>query len=142
MLMKQAIDTVYLPQLRELIDLLRSNATKWANIPMLAKTHGQPASPTRLGKEIYVFVYRLEEELDRLLHLPVKGKFGGATGNMNAHFVAYPSINWKQFATDFLTNHLHIERESFTTQISNYDSLGAILDCLKRINHNHDRHES
>ncbi len=134
MLMKQAIDTVYLPQLRELIDLLRSNATKWANIPMLAKTHGQPASPTRLGKEIYVFVYRLEEELDRLLHLPVKGKFGGATGNMNAHFVAYPSINWKQFATDFLTNHLHIERESFTTQISNYDSLGAILDCLKRIN--------
>lgn len=134
MLTKQALETVYLPLLEEMIDALRDRATEWANIPMLAKTHGQPASPTRLGKELYVFVYRLEEELKVLKNIPVKGKFGGATGNLNAHHVAYPNIDWPSFAKDFLENHLGIKREVYTTQISNYDSLAALMDSMRRIN--------
>ncbi|MFA6831345.1 MAG: adenylosuccinate lyase [Bacteroidaceae bacterium] len=134
MLTKQALEQAYLPLLEEMIDALHCRATEWADIPMLAKTHGQPASPTRLGKELYVFVYRLEEELKVLKTIPVKGKFGGATGNLNAHHVAYPDIDWPSFANDFLENHLGIKRESFTTQISNYDSLAALMDSMRRIN--------
>ncbi len=134
MLTKQALCKVYIPLLEEMIGILRSRSDEWANIPMLAKTHGQPATPTRLGKELYVFVYRLEEELKVLKAIPVKGKFGGATGNLNAHYVAYPDINWPSFAEDFLEKHLDIKREHFTTQISNYDSLAALMDSMRRIN--------
>lgn len=134
MLTKQALCKVYIPLLEEMIGILRSRSDEWANIPMLAKTHGQPATPTRLGKELYVFVYRLEEELKVLKAIPVKGKFGGATGNLNAHHVAYPDINWPSFAEDFLEKHLDIKREHFTTQISNYDSLAALMDSMRRIN--------
>lgn len=134
MLTKRALTEVYIPSLEEMINALRSRATEWADIPMLAKTHGQPASPTRLGKELNVFVYRLDEELKVLKNIPVKGKFGGATGNLNAHHVAYPDIDWPTFAKDFLENHLNIQREAYTTQISNYDSLAALMDSMRRIN--------
>ncbi|MCM1484263.1 MAG: adenylosuccinate lyase [Muribaculaceae bacterium] len=134
MSIKEAIDNVYLPELERLIDTLARMADDWAGVPMLAKTHGQPASPTRLGKEIMVFVYRLRRQRDLLKAVPVSGKFGGATGNFNAHSVAYPSIDWRAFAARFLSEDLGIEREEYTTQISNYDNLGALFDALRRIN--------
>ncbi|MCF0185005.1 MAG: adenylosuccinate lyase [Bacteroidaceae bacterium] len=129
----EALTEVYYPQMQELIDLLNSYAEEWANIPMLAKTHGQPASPTRLGKEVKVFAYRLERQLNSLKQVPVTAKFGGATGNYNAHKVAYPSIDWKAFGNQFVSK-LGLEREQYTTQISNYDFLAAIFDNMKRIN--------
>ena len=134
MAVKDAISHVYRPLLVELIDHLRARVDEWHDIPMLAKTHGQPASPTRLGKEINVFVYRLQQQLDTLDAIPASGKFGGATGNFNAHTVAFPHIDWKSFARDFLHDHLGLQREEFTTQISNYDNLAALFDAMKRIN--------
>ncbi len=134
LLLKEALDRVYYPLIEELVDLLRSDAEEWAGIPMLAKTHGQPASPTRLGKEIQVFVYRLERQLAVLKACPVTAKFGGATGNYNAHHVAYPDFDWKVFGNRFVVEKLGLEREEYTTQISNYDNLGAMFDALKRIN--------
>ena len=131
---KEALDNVYYPLVTELIDQLRSYAEEWQNIPMLAKTHGQPASPTRLGKEIMVFVYRLEKQLAVLKACPITAKFGGATGNYNAHNVAYPQYDWKAFGNSFVAEKLGLEREEYTTQISNYDNLGAIFDTMKRIN--------
>ena len=132
--LKEAMHEVYIPTLERLIDDLRGKAKEWADIPMLAKTHGQPASPTRLGKEVQVFVYRLEQQLDSLKALPFTAKFGGATGNFNAHHVAYPQYNWHQFADKFVAEKLGLQREQFTTQISNYDWLGAIFDAMRRIN--------
>lgn len=134
MSIREALENVYLPRLEELIDTLDRMATDWADVPMLAKTHGQPASPTRLGKEVMVFVYRLRRQRDLLKAVPVSGKFGGATGNFNAHSVAYPEIDWREFAARFLHDCLGIEREEYTTQISNYDNLGALFDALRRIN--------
>jgi len=131
---KEALENVYYPLLEELIEQLHDYAEQWKNIPMLAKTHGQPASPTRLGKEIMVYVYRLEEQLRALKETPVTAKFGGATGNFNAHHVAYPQYDWREFANRFLSEKLGLEREQFTTQISNYDWLGAIFDAMRRIN--------
>ena len=131
---KDALNEVYYPQLEELISQLKSYAVEWDKIPMLAKTHGQPASPTRLGKEIMVFVYRLEKQLAILKSCPITAKFGGATGNYNAHHVAYPQYNWKEFGNKFVAEKLGLEREEYTTQISNYDNLGAIFDAMKRIN--------
>ena len=129
-----AIKEVYRPLLVELIENLETKAEEWAEIPMLAKTHGQPASPTRLGKEIKVFSYRLRRQLELLDAVPVSGKFGGATGNFNAHSVAFPAIDWKAFAANFLSSHLGIQREDYTTQISNYDNLAALFDAMRRIN--------
>ncbi len=131
---KEALLQVYYPQLEELIAQLRTYAEAWKEIPMLAKTHGQPASPTRLGKEIMVFVYRLERQLAVLKSSSVTAKFGGATGNFNAHHVAYPNYDWKAFGNKFVAEKLGLEREEYTTQISNYDNLGAIFDAMKRIN--------
>ena len=131
---KEALEQVYYPQLEELIAQLDTYATEWADIPMLAKTHGQPASPTRLGKEIYVFSYRLKRQLAALKACPLTAKFGGATGNYNAHHVAYPSYDWKVFGNKFVAENLGLEREEYTTQISNYDNLSAVFDALKRIN--------
>ena len=132
--LKEALEEVYYPQLEELIAQLDTYATEWADIPMLAKTHGQPASPTRLGKEIYVFSYRLKRQLATLKTCPVTAKFGGATGNYNAHHVAYPAYDWKAFGNKFVAEKLGLEREEYTTQISNYDNLAAVFDALKRIN--------
>ncbi len=131
---KEALEHVYYPQLEELIAQLDAYATEWADIPMLAKTHGQPASPTRLGKEINVFSYRLKRQLASLKACPLTAKFGGATGNYNAHHVAYPSFDWKAFGNRFVAEKLGLEREEYTTQISNYDNLSAVFDALKRIN--------
>ena len=131
---KEALEDVYLPLLDRLIDTLAGMERDWADIPMLAKTHGQPASPTRLGKEIGVYVYRLRCQKELLKAVPVSGKFGGATGNFNAHLTAFPAIDWRQFANTFLTEGLGIEREQLTTQISNYDNLAALFDALRRIN--------
>ena len=131
---KDALNDVYYPLLEELIGQLREYAEEWSEVPMLAKTHGQPASPTRLGKEVMVFVYRLEEQLDILKSCKITSKFGGATGNYNAHRVAYPSYDWKEFGNKFVSKKLGLEREQWTTQISNYDNLGAIFDAMKRIN--------
>ena len=132
--LKEAIEEVYLPTLQRLVDDLKRKAEEWADVPMLAKTHGQPASPTRLGKEVQVFVYRLEQQIDSLKALPYTAKFGGATGNFNAHHVAYPQYNWHAFADKFVAEKLGLKREQFTTQISNYDWLGAIFDAMRRIN--------
>lgn len=131
---KEALNDVYIPLLEELIEQLHDYAEEWKNIPMLAKTHGQPASPTRLGKEIMVYVYRLEEQLRSLKDTPVTAKFGGATGNFNAHHVAYPQYDWREFGNQFVSEKLGLEREQYTTQISNYDWLGAIFDAMRRIN--------
>ena len=131
---KEALADVYIPLLEELIEQLHDYAEQWKNIPMLAKTHGQPASPTRLGKEVMVYVYRLEEQLRSLKDTPVTAKFGGATGNFNAHHVAYPDYDWREFGNRFLSEKLGLEREQYTTQISNYDWLGAIFDAMRRIN--------
>ena len=134
MSVKDATTEVLLPMLRELIDKLNAFAEEWYDVPMLAKTHGQPASPTRLGKEIKVFAYRLETQLRQLEAVPVSGKFGGATGNFNAHLIAFPNYDWRAFSKNFLENSLGIQREEWTTQISNYDNLGALFDAMKRIN--------
>ena len=131
---KEALEEVFCPQVEELIGQLRSYADEWSDVPMLARTHGQPASPTRLGKEIQVYVYRLEEQLKALRGLPMTAKFGGATGNMNAHHVAYPDIDWRTFANRFVADRLGLQREQWTTQISNYDSLAAVFDAMRRIN--------
>ena len=131
---KEALEQVYYPLIEELIEQLNDYAEQWKNIPMLAKTHGQPASPTRLGKEVMVYVYRLEEQLRSLKDTPVTAKFGGATGNFNAHHVAYPQYDWREFGNEFVSQKLGLEREQYTTQISNYDWLGAIFDAMRRIN--------
>lgn len=132
--LKEAIEDVYRPLVVELINHLEMRAKEWEELPMLAKTHGQPASPTRLGKEIMVFAYRLRQQLALLDAVAISGKFGGATGNFNAHLTAYPDIDWREFAADFLNNHLGIQREEYTTQISNYDNLAAMFDAMSRIN--------
>lgn len=134
MSIKEAVAEVYVPSIMSLIKRLDSMAREWNNIPMLAKTHGQPASPTRLGKEIGVFSYRLRQQLSLLENVPHTGKFGGATGNFNAHIAAFPSVDWKNFASDFLQNNLGIQREEYTTQISNYDNMAAMFDAMRRIN--------
>lgn len=131
---KDALTYVYCPMLAELINKLKSQAEEWKDVPMLAKTHGQPASPTRLGKEIMVFAYRLEKQFEVLKSIPASAKFGGATGNYNAHNVAYPDTDWKEFGNEFVYNKLGLVREQWTTQISNYDTLSAAFDALKRIN--------
>ena len=132
--LREALENVYIPMVEELIELLDAYAEQWKYVPMLAKTHGQPASPTRLGKEIMVFVYRLKTQLDSLKKVPLTAKFGGATGNFNAHHVAYPTIDWKRFARQFVSEKLGLEREEYTTQISNYDQMGALFDAIRRIN--------
>ena len=134
LMLKEALVNVYYPAVQELIDQLNRYAEEWKDIPMLARTHGQPASPTRLGKEIRVFGYRLERQLARLKSLPVPAKFGGATGNFNAHHVAFPQYDWKTICNKFVAERLGLEREEFTTQISNYDGLGEVFDAMKRIN--------
>ena len=131
---KDALQEVYYPGLEEVIGALKKYAEEWMDIPMLAKTHGQPASPTRLGKEVMVFVYRLEQQLALLKAVPISAKFGGATGNFNAHHVAYPEYDWRAFGNKFVSEVLGLKREEWTTQISNYDNLAAIFDGLKRIN--------
>lgn len=131
---KEALEDVYYPQVDELISQLKDYATEWENVPMLAKTHGQPASPTRLGKEIEVYVYRLNEQLTSLRNCKLTAKYGGATGNYNAHHVAYPQYDWKAFGDRFVSEKLGLERELWTTQISNYDHLGSIFDAIRRIN--------
>ena len=131
---KEALHEVYIPLLKELIGQLQQYADEWKDVPMLAKTHGQPASPTRLGKEVMVFVYRLTEQLKQLEECPVTAKFGGATGNYNAHHVAYPQYDWRAFGDKFVSEKLGLQREQWTTQISNYDNLGAIFDALRRLN--------
>ena len=132
--LKEAMADVYLPLLHRLIDALAARAAEWKDVPMLARTHGQPASPTRLGKELRVFVYRLERQLQLLEATPLTAKLGGATGNFNAHHVAYPDVDWQAFADRFVGGRLGLERERWTTQISNYDCLAAVLDALRRIN--------
>ncbi|MCF0182853.1 MAG: adenylosuccinate lyase [Bacteroidaceae bacterium] len=131
---KEALDDVYYPAVEELIAQLESYADEWADIAMLAKTHGQPASPTRLGKEVRVFAYRLRRQLEMLRATPLTAKFGGATGNFNAHHVAYPDRDWRAFGNMFVSEKLGLEREEYTTQISNYDCMGAAFDAMKRIN--------
>ena len=130
---KEALQTVYYPQVEELINQLKQYAEAWKDVPMLAKTHGQPASPTRLGKEVMVYVYRLTEQLNALKGCKITAKFGGATGNFNAHHVAYPQYDWRTFGNRFIEK-LGLEREQWTTQISNYDHLGALFDAVRRIN--------
>lgn len=131
---KEAITDVYRPLLVQLIEHLEKCADDWKDLPMLAKTHGQPASPTRLGKEMRVFSYRLRQQLAMFDAVPISGKFGGATGNFNAHLTAYPGIDWREFAAAFLSQRLGIQREEYTTQISNYDNLAALFDAMRRIN--------
>jgi len=132
--LKAAINNVYVPQLLELKAKLAALAADWKDIPMLARTHGQPASPTRLGKEINVFVVRLEEQFEQLNNIKNAAKFGGATGNFNAHKVAYPAIDWKAFGTQFVEGKLNLHHSFPTTQIEHYDHMAALFDCLKRIN--------
>ncbi len=131
---KDALDNVIIPQVEELIGQLQAYADEWQEVSMLAKTHGQPASPTRLGKEVMVFVYRLTEQLNQLKTCKLTAKFGGATGNFNAHHVAYPAFDWRAFGNEFVSRKLGLEREQYTTQISNYDCMGAVFDALRRIN--------
>ena len=130
---KEALNEVYVPLVEELIAQLQSYAEEWKDVAMLAKTHGQPASPTRLGKEVMVFVYRLTEQLNELKGCRLTAKFGGATGNFNAHHVAYPAYDWRAFGNAFVSEKLGLQREQFTTQISNYDCLGAAFDAIRRI---------
>ena len=134
LLLKEALHDVYYPQVEELIDQLEQYANEWKNVSMLAKTHGQPASPTRLGKEIMVYVYRLTEQLETLKASKLTAKFGGATGNFNAQHVAYPSYDWRAFGNSFVHDKLGLVREQWTTQISNYDYLAAVFDGIRRIN--------
>ena len=131
---KEALEEVFYPQIEELIAQLKEYADAWKAVPMLAKTHGQPASPTRLGKEVEVYVYRLSEQLATLRNCKMTAKFGGATGNFNAHHVAYPQHDWRAFGNRFVSEKLGLEREQWTTQISNYDHLGSVFDAIRRIN--------
>ena len=131
---KETLEEVFYPQIEELIAQLKEYAEEWKNVPMLAKTHGQPASPTRLGKEVEVYVYRLSEQLATLRNCKMTAKFGGATGNFNAHHVAYPQHDWRAFGNRFVSEKLGLEREQWTTQISNYDHLGSVFDAIRRIN--------
>ena len=131
---KEALEEVFYPQVEELIAQLKEYAEAWKDVPMLAKTHGQPASPTRLGKEVEVYVYRLSEQLATLRNCKMTAKFGGATGNFNAHHVAYPQHDWHAFGNRFVSEKLGLEREQWTTQISNYDHLGSVFDAIRRIN--------
>lgn len=133
LMLKDSLAEVYIPMLQQVIDALNERAEEWKDIPMLAKTHGQPASPTRLGKEVRVFSYRLEQQLAQLKSLPISAKFGGATGNYNAHHVAYPEYDWRAFGSKFVSEKLGLQREEYTTQISNYDNLAAVFDVMKRI---------
>ncbi|MPM60178.1 Adenylosuccinate lyase [bioreactor metagenome] len=130
---RDALQKVYIPELEKLASLIDGLADEWKDIPMLARTHGQPASPTRLGKEMKVFSYRLTGQIEVLKNIPAKAKFGGATGNFNAHRVAYPHIDWKLFGNRFLQEKLNLCREEYTTQISNYDAFAASFDAMKRI---------
>jgi len=132
--LRDALDQVYLPKMEQLVDALLTDAKKWKDVALLARTHGQAASPTRLGKEICVFIERLEAQLDQLEEIPASAKFGGATGNFNAHYVAFPEIDWVEFANDFLEEKLELHRSQYTTQIEHYDNLAATFDALKRIN--------
>lgn len=131
---RDAVEGAYIPAVDRIIEKLIEMSRDWKEVPMLARTHGQPASPTRLGKEIYVFVERLDEQLNHLEEIPISAKFGGATGNFNAHHVAYPDVDWVQFANDFLYDKLKLTRSLFTTQIEHYDNLAATFDALKRTN--------
>jgi adenylosuccinate lyase len=131
---KEALDNTYYPAINELVNLLKKYAADWEQVPMLAHTHGQPASPSRLGKEIRVFVERLENQLNLLKPIPYSAKFGGATGNFNAHHIGYPQIDWKTFGNHFVNNILGLSRSQFTTQIEHYDNFAAQCDALKRIN--------
>jgi adenylosuccinate lyase len=131
---RDSIEEVYIPGLENIVEKLAELATEWKDIAMLARTHGQPASPTKLGKEIYVFIERLEEQMIRLEEVPFAAKFGGATGNFNAHHVAYPEIDWVKFANEFLAEKLELRRSQFTTQIEHYDNLAATFDAIKRLN--------
>lgn len=133
MMWRDALQKVYIPELEKLVSEINLLAEEWKDIPMLARTHGQPASPTRLGKELKVFSYRLAGQIEVLKSIPAKAKFGGATGNFNAHSVAYPHVDWKEFANRFLREKLSLVREGYTTQISNYDALAASFDAMKRI---------
>jgi len=132
--LKKVVNDVYIPKLKGVLDILKSLSFKWKEVPMLARTHGQPASPTRIGKEIKVFIERVEKQIDLLNKISISSKFGGATGNFNAHHVAYPDYDWVKFANEFLTTILGIERQQTTTQIEHYDNLGAICDNISRIN--------
>lgn len=132
--LRDAIAEVYYPLLDELVDKLDQLSREWAEVSLLARTHGQPASPTKLGKEIMVFIERIQKQVDLLQEVPVSAKFGGATGNFNAHHVAYPEINWVDFGNDFVNNVLGLTRSQYTTQIEHYDNIAAIFDSLKRIN--------
>lgn len=134
MSVRDALNDEYFPLIDEVVQKLEELAADWKNIPMLAKTHGQPASPTKLGKEIMVFVERLKIQITQLRELKCYAKFGGATGNFNAHFVAYPQINWEQFAKSFCQKSLGLERSQYTTQIAHYDSYSAVFDAMRRIN--------
>lgn len=133
LMLKEAVEETYLPYLQEITNQLNTYAEEWKDIPMLAKTHGQPASPTRLGKEVKVFAYRLEEQTNQLKACSYTAKFGGATGNFNAHHVAYPEYDWREFGNHFVKEKLGLKREQYTTQISNYDNFGTIFDAMKRI---------
>ena len=132
--LRDAIGEVYYPLLDELVEKLDQLSREWSEVPLLARTHGQPASPTKLGKEIMVFIERIQKQVDLLQEVPVSAKFGGATGNFNAHHVAYPEINWIDFGNDFVNNVLGLTRSQYTTQIEHYDNIAAIFDSLKRIN--------
>lgn len=134
LLWKDAIEHVYLPAVANLVLHLKKLAKEWKDIPMLARTHGQPASPTRLGKEILVFVERLEGQIKLLGQIPFAAKFGGATGNFNAHNVAFPAVNWEKFGNRFVNNILGLQRMQYTTQIEHYDNIAAQFDTLKRVN--------
>lgn len=134
LMLKDGLESVMIPNLHSIIEKLKRQVIEWKDIPMLAKTHGQPASPTRLGKEFQVFVIRLEKQLELLAQVPYSAKFGGATGNMNAHYVAYPEVDWNSFAAKFVGDYLGLERSYPTTQIEHYDNLAACFDGLKRIN--------
>ncbi len=131
---RDAIEEVYIPAIDRIMERLVNFSKQWKDVPMLARTHGQPASPTKLGKEFYVFVDRIDEQLNQLEDIPYNAKFGGATGNFNAHYVAYPKVDWADFATGFLATKLNLRRSRFTTQIEHYDNLAASFDALKRIN--------
>jgi len=133
LMINDALNNVILPKVATLIDTFKSISYEWKDIPMLARTHGQPASPTTLGKEIYVFVERLEEQIKLLKHIDIKVKFGGATGNFNAHLVSFPEIDWRLFADNFAINQLGLKRSKYTTQIDHYDSLAAVFDSFARI---------
>jgi adenylosuccinate lyase len=133
LLLKESFEKILLPELKKTVQKLYDLATQWKDVPMLAKTHGQPASPTRLGKEIMVFVNRLENQINYFSQIPYSAKFGGATGNFNAHYIAYPSYNWVEFGNHFVNNILGLSRSQYTTQIEHYDNMGAFFDTIKRI---------